>query len=112
MPTTNRHHKQCIKYNDVYINKLEKYAWNYTSRKVKFPNSLATSEKRPYFNRLFDSRLLAQLILLKLNNIFADGRDFVPTQEKNLQKLKLKLLLLKFAAGRAIVPTQEKNNKW
>ena len=40
------------------------------------------------------------------------GGDFVPTQEKNLQKLKLKLLLLKFAAGRAIVPTQEKNNKW
>ena len=105
---SNRHHKQCIKYNDAYINKLEKYAWDYTSRKVKFPNSLATSEKRPYFKRLFDSRLLARLILLKLNNIlphgiFAAGGAFVPTQEKKNNI---------FGDGRDFVPTQEKNNKW
>ena len=60
---SNCHHKQCIKYNNVYINELEKYTWNYTSSKVfnmekfffttakksKFTNSLAASEMRHYW---------------------------------------------------------------
>ena len=47
---SNRHHKQCIKYNDVYIDKLEKHVWNYISRKVtNIENLIFTTARKSKF---------------------------------------------------------------